>query len=361
MGEKVARREAEEKEVEAQKKREEEELRRKEEEEQKRRDAEEQARKQAEDEEAARKQAETDRVAREQAEAFAAFQRHMQNFLGKNPLGPSAPATQSAPQVETKDEVKETAQEVAVAAEASSSKDAGKKKRRIKKVVYYTECDTTEISPEDLEGAEIEYRKRTSSGTSFRETAEASSSKSASNNPTFETEIGSTSRGTTVVDEEGEAAEGSSPSTEPAPMDRSTVQSALQTLNSHNSATCTYCQRHAGNTPPLPTTIHAILLRLLSSNSAHPAYTLPSTPENAELRNIIRQLQDEFEHVKMQYRVCQEEYLRGVKCGNGGGKGSKDGRREVSALLKEMEWRGEIILGLSKLAGMKAGEREVSA
>lgn len=320
------------------------------------REAEELARRRIEEEEARARKEEAERKAREQAEAFAAFQQHLANFVaGHNGSTQSTTrtTTQTSHQTQTQTQTQSSSSAASSSAETvKASSDGKKKKRRVKKVVYYEEGDTTELPPDSFIVSDAEYRRITSSSSRTQE-----SKIEEVNSKTTKDSDAASSAGTLVNEEQ------MSPVPQPAVFPGlesltskdgfAAIKSTIAAIASHDARNCTYCLRHGSETPPLPQTVQTLLIRLLSTEPS-PAPELNMRPSQAlDLREVIRQLTDEYKHVEMAYRTCLTQFKK--KTDNG----ENADRAELNSILVELDWRTNVLNSLKglveELEGKKGG------
>lgn len=247
---------------------------------------------------------------------------------------------------------------------APQNGDGTRKKRRVKKVVYYTEGDTSEIIPSDVERENVRIRRSNSqssahSGTTLNADASTEAARQHENGNT----VPATPRpGNQAVAAEAEKA--------------NVLSNAAHALCGHDMLNCTFCQRHSpSQTPTIPPLIQDILIRLFSTQAlksnpstpvpAHRANIQPEKPNNnspqVDLKLITKQLTDEFEHLKMKLDLARREFIQNMVSKKGDVFNVVDGasqlpnKNELNMIVKELEWRANVIYGLSVLAGEQKG------
>src|SRR5690606_14760898 len=155
--------------------------------------------------------------------------------------------------------------------------DNGHKKRRIKKVVYYTEGDTTEEIPSDAERQHVRVRRSNSqssvhSGTTLN--ADSSSDAPRQHQVNTNAPVPSTPRpGNQTLRSEADKA--------------NVLNNAAHALCGHDMSSCTFCQPHGpSRAPTIPPSIHAVLIRLFATQALK---SNPSTPVPAHRANLAQE------------------------------------------------------------------------
>jgi len=183
------------------------------------------------------------------------------------------------------------------------------KKRRIKKVVYYEEGDTSEVSPSRERAVNTEQRTSVApAGMTAQAPAQSSSAKTGSPqdfDAAFNTarKHNSTSNSKNAYDFDFDKQEGTLP---PPPVIPDHIKSVIDVEAEHDPLSCTVCVRREMQSLQEESRIMA------RTHGVDPAAgqehmegyqelsTLrPSKPAGKQLSNVVRGLQDEFVHLKM--------------------------------------------------------------
>ncbi|RPB21607.1 hypothetical protein L211DRAFT_869862 [Terfezia boudieri ATCC MYA-4762] len=230
-------------------------------------------------------------------------------------------------------------------------------KRRIKKVVYYEEGDTSQVSTSKDRAANIEQRRSAApAGMAARAPAQSSSVKTGPQD--FDAFLNtarkhnSTSNNKHTYEFDFDKQEGTLP---PPPVIPDHIKSVIDVEAEHDPLSCTVCVRREMQSLQEESRIMA------RTHGVEPAAgqehiegyqelsTLrPSKPAGKQLSNVVRGLQDEFVHLKMAYQERAEEFLSLDP--TKGKRRRKEITREINDMVAEMDWKCDMIYALYDVA-----------
>ncbi|KAF8471707.1 centrosome microtubule-binding domain of Cep57-domain-containing protein [Kalaharituber pfeilii] len=249
-----------------------------------------------------------------------------------------------------------------------SDKAPKPKQRRVRKVVYYEEGDTTEVLPQapKVKTVTIESRASASAaavGINGEAPAQSSTQARPVGSTSEEHDTFHTARKNSSSNSRNRAM--STPSFEfehketndntnfpPPPIIPDHIKSVIDPEAEHDPVTCTVCNRRSSldGSGGVFDMSHFTLEKSHEKGSGYEeANTLrPSRPAGKQLGKVVRGLQDEFVHLKMAYQEKAEEFLSLDPAR--GKRRRKEITREINDMVAEMDWKCDMIYALYDVA-----------